>query len=151
MKKIVLTENQLNMVKKRITESAVGNERYGRDVRVDVRTYGTKINGNDIDWAVCSDIKVTYLIEMEHRSWGIKGISLYSIQGPSEVELTITPQVEDAEDVEITVPLNWENVEEETQEGEGVITIGNEIEIYLGNDESGNIIVSSIHVPVYTL
>jgi hypothetical protein len=151
MKKIVLTENQLKMVKKRISESAVGNERYGRDVRVDVRTYGTKINGNDIDWAVCSDIKVTYLIEMEHRSWGIKGISLYSIQGPSEVELTITPQVEDAEDVEITVPLNWENVEEETQEGEGVITIGNEIEIYLGNDESGNIIVTSIHVPVYTL
>jgi hypothetical protein len=151
MKKIVLTENQLNMVKKRITEGAIGNERYGRDVSVDVRTYGTKINGNDIDWAVCSDIKVTYLIEMEHRSWGIKGISLYSIQGPSEVELTITPQVEDAEDIEITVPLNWENVEEETQEGEGVITIGNEIEIYLGNDESGNIIVSSIHVPVYTL
>ena len=151
MKKIVLTENQLKMVKKRINESAVGNERYGRDVSVDVRTYGTKINGNDIDWAVCSDIKVTYLIEMEHRSWGIKGISLYSIQGPSEVELTITPRTEDGEDIEITVPLNWENVEEETQEGEGVITIGNEIEIYLGNDESGNLMVTSIHVPVYTL
>jgi len=151
MKNIVLTENQLNTVKKHISESAVGNERYGRDVSVSVSTYGAKINGEDIDWAVCSDMKVTYLIEMEHRSWGIKGISLYSIQGPSEIELTITPQVEDGEDIEITVPLNWENVEEETQEGEGVITIGNEIELTLGNDESGNIIVSSIHVPVYTL
>jgi hypothetical protein len=151
MKNIVLTENQLNTVKRHISESAVGNERYGRDVSVSVSTYGAKINGEDIDWAVCSDMKVTYLIEMEHRSWGIKGISLYSIQGPSEIELTITPQVEDGEDVEITVPLNWENVEEETQEGEGVITIGNEIELTLGNDESGNIIVSSIHVPVYTL
>jgi hypothetical protein len=151
MKNIVLTENQLNTVKKHISESAVGNERYGRDVSVSVSTYGAKINGEDIDWAVCSDMKVTYLIEMEHRSWGIKGISLYSIQGPSEVELTITPQVEDGEDIEITVPLNWENVEEETQEGEGVITIGNEIELTLGNDESGNIVVSSIHVPVYTL
>lgn len=151
MKKIVLTENQLNTVKKHISESAVGNERYGRDVSVSVSTYGAKINGEDIDWAVCSDMKVTYLIEMEHRSWGVKGISLYSIQGPSEVNLTITPQVEDGEDIEITVPLNWENVEEETQEGEGVITIGNEIEFTLGNDENGNIIVSSIHVPVYTL
>jgi hypothetical protein len=150
-KKIVLTENQLNMVKKRISESAVGNERYGREVSVDVRTYGAKINGEEIDWATCSDIKVSYLIEMEHRSWGIKGISLYSIQGPSEVELTITPRTEDGEDIEITVPLNWENIEEETQEGEGVITIGNEIEIYLGNDESGNLMVTSIHVPVYTL
>lgn len=139
------------MVKKQVTEGAIGNERYGRDVSVSVGTYGAKINGNDIDWAVCSDMKVTYLIEMEHRSWGIKGISLYSIQGPSEIELTITPQVEDADDIEITVPLNWENIEEETQEGEGVITIGNEIELSLGNDESGNVIVTSIHVPVYTL
>ena len=151
MKKIVLTENQVQMVKKHVTESAVGNERYGREVSVSVGTYGAKINGEDIDWAVCSDMKVTYLIEMEHRSWGIKGISLYSIQGPSEIELTITPQVEDADDIDITVQLNWENVEEETQEGEGVITIGNEIELSLGNDESGNIIVTSIHVPVYTL
>jgi hypothetical protein len=151
MKKIVLTENQLKMVKKQVTESAVGNERYGREVSVSVGTYGAKINGEDIDWAVCSNMKVTYLIEMEHRSWGIKGISLYSIQGPSEIELTITPQVHDADDIDITVQLNWENVEEETQEGEGVITIGNEIELSLGNDESGNIIVSSIHVPVYTL
>jgi hypothetical protein len=151
MKKIVLTENQLKMVKKQVTEGAIGNERYGRDVSVSVGTYGAKINGNDIDWAVCSDMKVTYLIEMEHRSWGIKGISLYSIQGPSEIELTITPQVEDADDIDITVQLNWENVEEETQEGEGVITIGNEIEVSLGNDENGNIIVTSIHVPVYTL
>ena len=139
------------MVKKHVTESAVGNERYGREVSVSVGTYGAKINGEDIDWAVCSDMKVTYLIEMEHRSWGIKGISLYSIQGPSEIELTITPQVDDADDIDITVPLNWDNVEEETQEGEGVITIGNEIEVSLGNDENGNIIVSSIHVPVYTL
>ena len=82
-------------------------------------------------------------------SW--KGISLYSIQGPSEIELTITPQVEDAEDIYITVPLSWENIEQETQEGEGVITIGNEIDINLGNDESGGIIVKSIHVPVYGL
>ena len=128
MKKIVLTENQVQMVKKHVTESAVGNERYGREVSVSVGTYGAKINGEDIDWAVCSDMKVSYLIEMEHRSWGIKGISLYSIQGPSEIELTITPQVEDADDIDITVQLNWENVEEETQEGEGVITIGNEID-----------------------
>ena len=151
MKKIVLTENQVKMVKKHIKESAVGNERYGRDVSVSVSTYGATLNGEEIDWAVCSDMKLTYLIEMEHRSWGIKGISLYSIQGPSEIELTITPRTEDGEDITITVPLNWDNIEEETQEGEGVVTIGNEIEFNLGNDERGNIIVESIHVPVYGL
>ena len=151
MKKIVLTESQIEMVKKHMNESAVGNERYERQVSVDVNTYGVIINGEEIDWVTCSNMRLTYLIEMEHRSWGIKGISLYSIQGPSEIELTITPQVEDAEDIYITVPLNWENIEQETQEGEGVITIGNEIDINLGNDESGGIIVKSIHVPVYGL
>ena len=139
------------MVKKHMNESAVGNERYERQVSVDVNTYGVTINGEEIDWVTCSNMRLTYLIEMEHRSWGIKGISLYSIQGPSEIELTITPQVEDAEDIYITVPLSWENIEQETQEGEGVITIGNEIDINLGNDESGGIIVKSIHVPVYGL
>ena len=134
-----------------MNESAVGNERYERQVSVDVNTYGVTINGEEIDWVTCSNMRLTYLIEMEHRSWGIKGISLYSIQGPSEIELTITPQVEDAEDIYITVPLSWENIEQETQEGEGVITIGNEIDINLGNDESGGIIVKSIHVPVYGL
>ena len=89
MKKIVLTENQLKMVKKHVTESAVGNERYGREVSVSVGTYGAKINGEDIDWAVCSDMKVTYLIEMEHRSWGIKDISLNSIKGPDSIEIEI--------------------------------------------------------------
>ena len=151
MKKIVLTENQLNMVKKHISESAVGGDDYTRNVSVHVETYGTKINGDDIDWATCGEMSLTYRIEMEHRSWGIKDISLYGIQGPAEVELTITPQVEDGEDIYINVPLNWENIEQETQEGEGVVTIGNEIDMVLGNDESGNVIVKSIRVPVYTL
>jgi len=150
MKKILLSENQLNMIKKRISEG-INDNRYERVVSVDVETYGVKINGNDIDWAVAGDIRLSYLIDQEHRSWGIKDISLYDIQGPSEIELTITPQVDDADDIEITIPLNWENVEQETQENQGVITIGNEIIVKLGNDENGEVVVESIHVPVYTL
>ena len=151
MKKVILTEKQIEKLKTKINESAVGNERYSRQVSVHVETYHAKINGEDIDWATAPNISVNYLIEMEHRSWGIKNVSLYSIQGPSEITLTITPQVDDAEDIEMTLPLNWENVEEETQESEGVITIGDEIEIVLTNDENGGIIVESIHVPVYTV
>ena len=151
MKKIILTENQLNMVKNHINEGAINNERYGREVSVNFEAYGVKINGDDIDWVTSSSIKLTYLTEMEHRSWGIKDISLYSIQGPSEIDVTITPQVDDGEDIDITLPLDWENVEQETQEGEGVVTIGNEITIELGNNENGEVIVKSIHVPVYKL
>ena len=151
MKKVILTEKQVETLRTKVNESAVGNERYSRQVSIYIETYGVKINNENIDWAVAPEISVNYLIEMEHRSWGIKNVSLYSIQGPSEITLTITPQVDDAEDIEMTLPLNWENVEQETQEGEGVITIGSEITLSLGNNENGEIIVDSIHVPVYTL
>ncbi len=151
MKKIILTENQLDMIKNHINEGAIANDRYERRVSVDVETYGIKINGQDIDWVTAPEITLSYLIEMEHRSWGIKGISLYDIKGPSEIELTITPQVDDGEDIDITIPLNWENVEQENQEGEGVVTIGNEITIKLSNNENGEIVAESIHVPVYSL
>jgi hypothetical protein len=59
--------------------------------------------------------------------------------------------VEDAEDINLTLPIDWSSVEIETEQGEGVITIGTEITIKLGNTESGDIIVESVHVPVYTL
>jgi len=151
MKTILLTENQLNMIQKHINEGAVGNDRYENRVSVYVETYGVKVNGNDIDWATCGDMTLNYLIEMEHRSWGIKGISLYDIQGPSEIEIEVTPQVEDGEDVSLSLPFDWNNVEHETEEGEGLITIGSEITIKLANNENGEIFIESIHVPVYTL
>lgn len=151
MKKIILTENQLNMVKKRINEGAIGNDRYERRVKVNVETYGVTINGNDIDWATCGDMTLNYLIEMEHRSWGIKDISLYDIQGPSEIEIEVTPQVDDAEDVYLNLSFDWNNVEKETESSESVITVGDEITIKLANNENGEIIIESIVVPVYTL
>lgn len=151
MKKIILTENQLNMVKKHINEGAIGNDRYERRVKVNVETYGVTINGNDIDWATCGDMTLNYLIEMEHRSWGIKDISLYDIQGPSEIEIEVTPQVDDAEDVYLNLSFDWNNVEKETESSESVITVGDEITIKLSNNENGEIIIESIVVPVYTL
>lgn len=150
MKKILVTENQLDMIKKSVEEE-INNDRYQREVSVNVETYGAKINGDDIDWANSDKITLSYLIEQEHRSWGIKGISLYDIKGPSEIGLVITPQVDDAEDVDVTVPINWENIEQETLEGEGVVTVGNEITLKLGNNENGDLVVESVQVQVYTL
>jgi len=151
MKKIILTENQLNMIKKRINEGAIGGDRYERTVKVYVETYGVTVNGNDIDWATCGDMTLNYLIDMEHRSWGIKDISLYDIKGPSEIEIEVTPQVEDSDDVYLNLSYNWDDVETETESSESVVTIGDEITIKLANNENGEIFIESIHVPVYTL
>jgi len=35
--------------------------------------------------------------------------------------------------------------------GASVISIGSEITIKLGNNENGDVIIESIHVPVYTI
>lgn len=149
--KILVNEKQLEVIKKHLNEGAVDGDRYENNVKVEVESYGVNINGDDIDWVSTPNIKLSYLIDMEHRSWGIKNVSLYSIQGPSEIELTITPQVEDSEDINITVSLDWENIDIEEMTGNGVITVGDEITITLGNNENGDIIVKSITVPVYTL
>lgn len=150
MKKILVTENQLNMIKSNLNET-INNSRYEREVSVNVESYRTKFNGQDIDWVTSSNITLTYLIEQEHRSWGIKNISLYDIQGPSEIEITVTPMTDEQENVDVVLPINWESIETETQESEGVITIGHEITVVLGNGPNGELIISSVHVPVYTL
>lgn len=151
MKKIILTENQLNMIKNQILEKSNIDERYHRNVSVYVETYGVKINGVAIDWAEASRMDVSFLVDMDHRKWGIKDVYIYSIQGPSEIEITITPQIDDAEDIEITLPLNWDDIDTETESNMGLITVGDEITLTLGNDENGNLIVQKINVPVYNL
>ena len=112
MAKFVITEEQFNLIKKELSEDVkdVKDDRYQRSIKVDVDTYDATINGETIDWAVSDKIQLSYLIDVEFKSWGIKDINLYDIQGPSEIEVVITPQVEDAEDVVVTVSCDWENI-----------------------------------------
>lgn len=150
MAKFKFTENQLKTAKKQLKED-IDNNRFERKVRTDIETYGVKINGQDIDWAVSGELNLSYLIDVEYRSWGIKDVSLYDIQGPSEIEIEITPQVEDAEDITLTLTYDWSNVERETETDRSVICAGSEITIKLGNNENGDVIIDSITVPVYVL
>lgn len=151
MKKVVLTESQLEMVKKHVQEDA-NSDRYSREVKVTVYSSGVKYNGEEVDWVSSPNIQVSYVIEQEHRSWGIKDISLYSIEGPSEIEFEIAPQVYDADNITVTIPVSWDTVVKRNYEtGEGVVTLGNEIEVNLKNDENGNVVIDYIDVTVYTL
>jgi hypothetical protein len=153
MAKFVITEEQFNLIKKELSEDVkdVKDDRYQRSIKVDVDTYDATINGETIDWAVSDKIQLSYLIDVEFKSWGIKDINLYDIQGPSEIEVVITPQVEDAEDVVVTVSCDWENIEIETEKGIGLVTVGDEITLKLGNNENGDLICQGIVVPVYSL
>ena len=151
MKKIVLTESQLNMVKSHINEES-GMNRYNTKVSVDIDKYNATFNGLRIDDANIEDMSVSFSIDMSHKSWGIKDIGVYNITGPSEIDLYVTPQDDEGNEREeiVSLQLNWENIETE-EEHNGLITVGDSITIELGNDEQGNIIVSKMTVPVYTI
>jgi hypothetical protein len=127
---------------------------YSRDVKVRINAYRAKFNGNDIDDVEVDSIKLSYAIDIEAREWGIKGISLYGIEGPSEIEgraIYYPEGSDDPQEAMITLLLNWENVNIEKETGSGIITVGDEIEITLANNEKGELFVSEIMVPVYTL
>jgi hypothetical protein len=155
--KIVVTENQIKHLvgklktNKTINEGTISSEEYSDEVKVDVETYGVKINGNDIDWATCGNMRLTYYIGIEYSSWGINGIYVDNIKGPLEIEIEITPQTDDnQDDILLTLPYSWENVQIEEDKGR-IIGVDNEIRVKLKNTENGEIAIDYISVTVFTL
>lgn len=156
MAKFKLTENQLDRVKKTILREQNDNT-YSREILVSFSSNSNqRYDGMTIDdvdsWT--KKINVTYVIEQEHRSWGIKNISLYNIKGPEsiEVEMTLYPEGSDEPVTkEVTIPLDWENnLSISNEEGKGLITVGDVVNIivYVGEN---NLITTELELDVYTL
>jgi hypothetical protein len=127
---------------------------YSKEVKLIFNAYRATINSNEIDWVESQSIKLSYAIDIEAREWGIKGISLYAIEGLSEIELEVSYYPNGSDDPKqtmVTIPLNWSGANIEEESGMGVITVGEEIEVQLSNNEKGELIVSEITIPVYTL
>ena len=151
MKKIILTENQLDMIRKRLNEGVSDN--YSREIEVNIYAGNSLYKGNEINDISRYNMTLSYNIDIEARQWGIKDISLYGISGPGELELEIDYYVDDSNtdsDV-ITIPLDWDKLETESNSGEGVITIGDTLDIDLTNDENGNLVIRKMTLPIYTL
>lgn len=166
--KMIITEIQLNKIndliskKKVITENS--DNRYERNVKVKVGVASGFYQKLRYDNMIVEDIttyfdemRLTYLIEQERRSWGIKDISLYDIQGYSEIEIELHLIPEGDDDwkniivKEVKIPLDWENsLEIDSVNNEGIITIGDELEIDVYIDENGNF-KTKMSIEVYKL
>jgi hypothetical protein len=133
MGKIVISENQYKNLQKMITEDV--NNRYERVVKVNVGIGGSPRYENmtlDDITTYYSEMRLTYLIEQEHRSWGIKNISLYDIQGNDEIEVELHLYPDNTNEPiikEVKIPLDWSKLETITNQGEGVVTIGDRLDI----------------------
>jgi hypothetical protein len=156
MAKFKLTENQLDRVKKTILTEQNDNT-YSREILISFSSNSNqRYDGMTIDdvdsWT--KKINVTYVIEQEHRSWGIKNISLYNIKGPEsiDVEMTLYPEGSDEPVTkEVTIPLDWDNnLSISNEEGKGLITVGDVVNVivYVGEN---NLITTELELDVYTL
>lgn len=159
---MIITESQLNKINDLLSEKKVitedSNNRYERKVEVSVGTNGTYRYENMVVDEITTyfdEMRLTYLIEQEHRSWGIKGISLYDIQGYDEIEVELYLYPENSNDAndmikkEVKVPLDWSTLNVDTHDGEGVVTIGNRLDISIHINDGK--FVAEMSIDVYTL
>ena len=145
MSKFIFTESQLKLIKRNLNEGHLDtNDEYeAEDCKITL--YGNvRYNGREIDDISTPQINFTFKIDMDVKSYGIKDISPYNPNGPSEIELEVSYDGE-SEDI-ITIPLDWENVNEEKSSDIGWIGYDNQIDITLKNDENGDIVVDSMTI-----
>ncbi len=155
MKKILVTENQFDMIRKGLNENE--ENRFKNEVSIHVRGNGGMYDGIEIDDVRTSynhKMVLSYSIQEDYRSWGIEGIYIHNIKGPSELEVTLIGYEEGSNDPiekDITIPLNWEeDLHVEDMGNQGQISINDYVDIVLYFREN-NVIEVEISLDVYTL
>lgn len=156
--KIKLTEGQVQRLK-HISEGL--DDKYNTQVNVTFNTskdFNFPYEINDIN---STTTRVSFDIDVEYKSWGIKGIMLYNIQGPETIEAEIEYYGEDygkndydddLRTATIPVKLDWENaLRVENESGTGLVTIDNEIEITLAGSSESGFYAREIQILTYTL
>ena len=148
MTQIIVTETQLKNLTRRLNEDSM-DSKYRMECEVDLNYFGAKYKGLEIDDITTSNMTLTFDIDMEGRSWGIKDISVYNVQGPSEIEVEVVyypEEGEDSVDETITIPINWENVDMQKDDELSYIGIGGNIQIDLTNNENGELVFDGVIV-----
>lgn len=143
MSKFIFTESQLKLIKRNLNEGHLDTNDDYEVGDCEITLYGNvRYNGREIDDISTPQINFKFNIDMEVKGYGITEIFPYNPSGPSEIELEVSYDGE-SEDI-ITIPLDWENVNEEKSSDIGWIGYDNRIEITLKNDENGNIVVDDM-------
>jgi len=164
MKKIILTEQQAGKLISKIAdgenETALSDGRYHQKARVDFNYYGghaTKTyKGGEIDDIFEIEIDVSFLIKIEDDIQGIKGLKVYDVRGPKEIETQIRyypwdydPNSDDEpidEPIKFLIP--WRSIEFEENSGMEYFGIDDRINLRLQNDPDGGLMVNSVEVSI---
>jgi hypothetical protein len=151
--KIKLTESQIERLKS-ISEGV--DNKYNREVFVKFYAdKGVNFKGMEIDDIEPVKMRLYYDIDIESRSWGIKSILLYNITGPDEVETDFTYYTNENGDSEteyLKIKLDWEKaLNVETESASEAVTVGYDVECYIGGSVETGFFATKISVTVYGL
>ena len=157
MAQFKFTENQLSEVKKRILKEGLSNNEYTVECNVEFYQPNLTYKGMEIDdIRMEGTLYLKYYIDIDYRSWGIKDVSMFGYEGDSEIDIVVScydPDSDDfnTKDFEMTLPLNWDNVEVETNDGSGMITVGRDVTVNLEIGDDGELVAKNIELTVYNL
>jgi len=148
--KIRLTESQLERLRANLNEESL-DDKYVREI--EAKFYGNTYKGYEINDISSTKVRVSFNIDIEMKSWGIRDINLGGITGPSEVEVEINYYLDNdnTEDAYVTIPLDWSKLTTEKDSSSGIITVGDEVEIYLMSDQAGNLVVERMEMVIYSV
>lgn len=148
--KVILTEGQIERLKNVLKEGV--DNKYNREIMVDFNYYRAKYKGLEINDVASIKVRLSFDINIEARSWGIKDISISGIRGPESVDVEISYYNENDEEFfdSYVIQLNWDSLVTENVRS-GLITIGDVMDVTLGNDVDGRLIVTKMELPIYNL
>jgi len=148
--KLIITESQFDRVKPFLTEEGTG--KYSTEVTLRFYPYNAKLKGYEV--GLIEDVKVSlrFDIHIEAKSWGIKSIDVTNITGPKEVEAEVEYYDQNGEPVtiQVPIPINWDAAVINS-ENSSLITIDNDVDVYVTSDSDGNLIVKTLEMTIYQI
>jgi hypothetical protein len=162
MKKIILTEDQagklINKVSNVENPYELSDGRYHQKAKLDFNFYRSKMKykGGEIDDIYEYEIDISFLIKIEDDIQGIKGLKIYDVRGPKQIETEITYFPWDAEQngdedpisEKITFDIPWRSIKFEEDYTLEYFGIGNKIILYLQNSPDEGLMVKEIEVEI---
>lgn len=148
--KLKITESQLKKIKKTIKEGINSDEdKYKKDVKFSFY-YDKNLTFKGLPVNDVTNIEGTvyFDIYMEYKSWGVKVDGVYNVKGYDTIEIEIETYDGNMETYELN--MNWEDKvklnSNELSQNSKLITIDEDVNVYLINDNEGNIVVDYIDV-----
>lgn len=144
--KLIITEAQHNRIKSLLKES-VSTDSYTQEVTLNFDGYNSTLKNHEINYINPVKVNLNFYITFDVKSWGVRGISVYGISGPTEVEITVDYYDVDEEERSIEVPIriDWESAVI-NEDKLGFIGIDDSAEVTLVNDSEGNLVVKSVEL-----